>query len=406
MRAAAPKIDRFLRRAATFGLLALVVTACAQQSPRVAQRPETAPTQTQTAAPGPRVAPGAPVRVALLAPRSAGSSRDQALAADLEAAARLAVGDARGPGIELSVYDTGADPARAAQAARSAVADGAAVIVGPLFRATTNAVRPVAQGAGVKVLSFSSDSGTGGDPVWVLGDLPENEVERVLGYAGSQGLRSLALVTPRTEYGALVEAEARRSAGRAGLAVVAAAPYERSPGGVERDVSAAAPQILSSGADAALIADGGAALRTVAAFLAFNDVLQPGVRYLGTGQWGTPGTEAEAPLRGGWFAQPDPAALERFAARFREAYGRAPDPLAGLGYDAVAVVDQLAAEARAAGSDRPFTPQAMTARSYQGARGAFRLTQEGANRRALAVMEVTAGGFVPLDPAPAVAPGS
>jgi hypothetical protein len=61
-------------------------------------------------------------------------------------------------------------------------------------------------------------------------------------------------------------------------------------------------------------------------------------------------------------------------------------------------------ESRNAG---PFEPAAVTARAMPGARGPVRFGADGAARRPLAVVEVTPGGFVVLDPAaPPAAGGS
>ena len=404
MRRAALEIDRMIRRAVLFGGLAAALAACAPQPSAVSPAPS-AGVAPQAAA-SPRVDLSRPVRVALLAPRSAVNSEDQAAAADVEAAARLAAGEAGGPAVDLRVYDTAGRGPTAASAMRRAVSEGAQVVIGPFFRDTTNAVRPVAEETGAPVLSFSSDSAAGDPPVWVLGDLPEASVERIVGYAAGRGAGAIALVRPETEYGRLVETALREAAPRVGARVVETVPYVRSAQGVEAAAESGAQRILASGANAALIADGGLALRTVASFLAFHDVLQPQVRYLGTALWATPDIAAEAPLRGGWFAAPDPQRLAAFEARFREATGRDPHPLAAFGYDAMRAVSTFAARARSAGSDRPFTAEAIAAvPRIDGARGAFRLTPGGENRRALAVLEVTEGGFALLDPAPGVLAG-
>jgi ABC-type branched-subunit amino acid transport system substrate-binding protein len=405
MRAHAPKIDRSLRRAAVAAVLALALGACAGQQRSAVSAPPAPTGPVAYAGASPQVDMTRPAPVALLAPLSGSDSADQAAAADVEAAARLAAAEARGAGIDLRVYDTGGSAAGAADAARRAIAEGAAILIGPFYRATTDAVRPAAESAGTPVLSFSSDIAVAGAPIWVLGDLPGREVDRIVAYAASQGIGSLAVIYPQTEYGQLVNRETARAAARQGVAVVSTLPYPRSFEGVQAATEAGAPDILASGATGAVLADGGPALRAVGAFLAYHDVLQPQVRYLGLSQWNTRDTLAEAPLRGGWFAAADPAAEADFAARFQAATGRAPHPRAGFGYDAVRAVDAMLAAARAAGTDRPFTPQAITApQGFRGARGAFRLTPEGGNSRALAVMEVGDGEFIVRDPAPAVAP--
>jgi hypothetical protein len=185
--------------------------------------------------------------------------------------------------------------------------------------------------------------------------------------------------------------------------VVATLPYQRSFEGVQTALGEGAGRIRASGAQAVVIADGGDALRAVGAFLAYNDVMQPELRFLGLGQWDNPATRAESVMHGGWFAAADPDVGADFRARFAEANGRAPNPLAALAYDAVNAVEVMAARGAGEGFDAATIADPQ---GFDGARGAFLLTPEGTNRRALAVLEVGSAGFRVLDPAPGFAPGS
>jgi ABC-type branched-subunit amino acid transport system substrate-binding protein len=339
--------------------------------------------------------------VALLAPLSSPEPRAQAQARDLEAAARLAASEL-GPLVELRVFDDGADPARAQQAARAAVEGGASVIIGPLFSAQTSAVRAVAEGTATPVLSFSSDSAAGRPPVWVMGDLPENEVDRVLAYASANGMRSVAVIRPQNDYGALVERAANARAPRRNVAVLGALTYPRSAEGVQDAVGQGAASVKAAAPRAALIADGGPALRLVASYLAFGDVVQPQTQYLGLGLWDDdPEIARESALQGAWFAAADPAASQIFASRFQAAAGRAPGPVAGFAYDAVVAIGALLRDARALGVEHPFSAEAITRpQGFAGSRGAFRFRADGGNERALAVFEVQPSGFLVRDPAP------
>ena len=89
---------------------------------------------------GPAINPNAPVSVALLVPRGSGNAGDDALADSLEKAARLAVAGLDGVQIDLRVYGTAAQPARAQEVALQAVAEGAKIILGPVYAENANAV--------------------------------------------------------------------------------------------------------------------------------------------------------------------------------------------------------------------------------------------------------------------------
>jgi len=150
--------------------------------------------------------------------------------------------------------------------------------------------------------------------------------------------------------------------------------------------------------DAILLADGGDRLRSVAALLEFFDVDPETTRFLGTMRWqADPRVLAEAALQGGWFAAPEPDNLAAFERRFRDIFGRTPDPLAALAYDATALAVVVARDL----GDRSFaTDSLINAQGFAGATGLFRLRADGLADHGLAVLEVRGGTTRTLDPAP------
>src|SRR6202789_3343909 len=74
-----------------------------------------------------------PVRIGVLLPFSNGSAATRALASSMLKAAQLALFDAKNPDIVLITADEGGTAEAAANGARSLLAQGAEVIVGPLF---------------------------------------------------------------------------------------------------------------------------------------------------------------------------------------------------------------------------------------------------------------------------------
>ena len=89
------------------------------------------PIDTTAGRTGPAINTSAPVPVALLVPRGSANASDEVLARSLENAARLAIADLGDVAIDLRVYGTAGAAASAQQAALQAVADGAAIILGP-----------------------------------------------------------------------------------------------------------------------------------------------------------------------------------------------------------------------------------------------------------------------------------
>ncbi len=99
--------------------------------------------------------------------------------------------------------DTGDTPERATQAAQHAVAEGAQLMLGPLFAPSVAAVAPIAAAAHLTVISFTTDAAQASGNVYVMGFLPSLEVQRIVGFAQRQNVHSFAMLAPDNAYGAL-----------------------------------------------------------------------------------------------------------------------------------------------------------------------------------------------------------
>lgn len=391
-------VTRFLRLGAAIGAVALAA-ACSTAPPPQPQATSAQPQQqqAQSTPSRPTVDPNAPILVALLAPTTASGERTRAAAQDLTAAAQMARRDHAPANLAMKIYDTQGTQAGAAAAASQAVAEGAALIVGPLLGTNAAAVGPIAKAAGVNVLSFSNDATVAGDNVWVLGQLPGEELRRVMGYAASQGVGSVAVAYPTNRYGELIASEAATAGASVGVVVGPYVPYERSFQGIERAAKEGAGAIRGQ-SDGVLIADAGDALRSAAAFLSYYDVSPRNYKYLGTSRWADPKNTKENALIGGWFAAVDPDLQAGFDAKFASAIGRAPSPLAGIAYEAVQAASDMLNDASRSDDATPFDAEAITdPRGHSGVSGSFRLLPDGRNQRSLAVLEVTDTGFFVID---------
>lgn len=393
-----PGVLSWLALAAGLGL-----AACGPgpDAPRRAATPQTQPqTLPEAAGRNAVVNPQRPVTVALLAPLGAAAEGAAAGQAIVDAA-RMAMTDLSDPALTLSVHDTRATPDGARAAAEAAVAEGAALILGPLFGKNARGVGEVARRAGINAVSFSNDSSVAGGPVFVSGFLPENEAERIVGYAASQGHDRLAVFHPDTGYGRAGLRGAERAAGTSGARVVTSLGYPRSFEGIQNSAGSFSSAAMSAGANAVLIPDSDQALRSAVAFLDYGGLDPARVRYLGLGQWDDPATLREAALEGGWFPSPDPNRFDSFARLYAQRHGQRPPLVAVLGYDGVQIAGQLLSEARQAGSRTPFGRAELTrSRGFQGVLGPVRFEPDGSNRRAMAVLEVGAEEFRVIDPAP------
>jgi ABC-type branched-subunit amino acid transport system substrate-binding protein len=233
------------------------------------------------------------------------------------------------------------------------------------------------------MIAFSTDSSVAGRGVYLLSFLPESDVNRIVDYAAGTGKRSFAAFLPENAYGNVVEAAFKQAVARKGGRVVAFEKYS--------DPAASARTFAQSltGADSLLLADDGDALVGVADALAANGADLKRLQLLGTGLWDNPRVFANANLRGGLYAAPDPTGFRSFSGRYRAKYGGDPVRTATLAYDGVALV---AALARTQGGQR-FASDVLTNPSgFAGIDGLFRFRSDGTNERGLAVMRVAPGG--------------
>lgn len=366
-------------------LAVVALAACGKTvtaPPPVAQAPEPAPTAVQPVA--------QTVKVALLLPLSGQNAQiGQAM---LEAA-QLALFDLAGDRFELLPRDTKGTPPGAAEAARQSIAEGARLILGPLFGAEVAAVKPVAINAGVDVLAFTNDWTQAGGGTYVMGFVPADQVNRVAGFARSRGISRFVALAPRNPYGDAVVSALQSASQRLGIS----AQVERYEQTVT-DLSLPARQVPPQ-SQAVLLAEGGQRAQGLAAALAANGSSPQQVKFLGTGLWDDPTLGQEPALVGAWFAAPAPQSRADFEGRFERTYGRKPPRIATLAYDATAIATVLAKMGSPAA---PFDRAALTnPGGFEGIDGLFRLRDNGMVERGLAVLEVTPTGSRVLDPAPA-----
>ncbi len=146
-----------------------------------------------------------------------------------------------------------------------------------------------------------------------------------------------------------------------------------------------------------LVPDGGDEIRNLAPLMAYYDIDNSKVRYLGSAQWNDPELSREPALHGGWFAAPSPQTRRAFEQRYRAVFGGPPAGLASLAYDAVSLA---AVMARQPGGPA-FDTQSLTQPSgFAGVDGLFRLMPDGSNQRGLAILRLTPHGIEIEDPAP------
>ncbi len=413
-REAAPRAGGRARRGrAAAGRLCLLAGLAACQAAPVAERPARAPDESTPAAvagpsggapqgtaraadagartaglPAPpsgdaKAAPGG-VTVALLAPLS---GEHVALGEGLRRAAQMALFDIADERFVLRFYDTMGRPDGARRAAARAVEDGARLILGPLFLESVRAASPVAREAAVGVIAFSNDRAAAGPGAFLIGHLPGDQIDRVVSFAASKGIRRFAALVPDNRFGARIIG-ALRAAARANRAAVARVATYRADG---KSIDAAVRELANYGRpggidfEAVLVPSAGDAIQSILARLPYYGVPAGRVRVLGLSTWQELGMAREPSLRGAWYPSAGAARQAGFRQRFETLYGYRPGALAVLAYDAAAVAATLARRAGAAG----LGVGALThPAGFAGMSGLFRFRADGLNERAYAISEI------------------
>ncbi|MBB3861041.1 ABC-type branched-subunit amino acid transport system substrate-binding protein [Novosphingobium hassiacum] len=324
-------------------------------------------------------------RVALLVPMSGASS---AVGQSIANAATMALLDTNAANLRITTYDTAGG---AGVAASRAISDGNKLILGPLLSSDVVAVSTVARAAKVPMITYSNDSAVASRDVFVMGQAPGQSIARVLGFAKSRGLKSVAAIIPTGDYGQRATSALIDSGRAQGVTITAIETYDRGNTSVASAVRRAKDKAPF---DALLIADGSRiALQAATA-------AGKGTKMLGTELWSGESTIARSPtMRGAWFAAVSDARFGKFESSYRSRFGSVPSRLATLGYDSVLLTLNVARNWKP-GSTFP-TAKLYDPQGFIGLDGVFRFAASGMAERAMEIREVAAGTFTTVSPAPA-----
>ena len=327
-------------------------------------------------------------RVALLVPMTGDNA---AVGSSIANASTMALLDTGADNLRITTYDTSTG---AREAARKAVADGNKLILGPLLGDEVSQVLAEARPARIPLISFSNDPVVAAPDVFLIGNVPDQSIERTVAYARTRGANRFAAIVPGGEYGRRAEAGLRSALAKSGGELIAIESYER---GNTSIVSAAQRLKQKGGYDTVLIADS-ARLAALAA-----GELKP----RGTGATQLLGTELlsgdssvnrNVALRGTWYSAVSDTRFKRFSDTYTQRFGSAPYRISTLGYDAVLLTLRVARDWKV-GRTFPVT-QLRDEGGFLGLDGAFRFGANSVIERALEVREVRNGEVVIVVPAP------
>ncbi len=347
----------------------------------------------------------APVKVGLILPLT-GPGQAALVAASMKEAAELALRDLNASHVQLVIRDDKGSPEGAIAATNEVLAEGAELILGPLFAKSVNAATAAARAKAVPIIAFSNDRQVAGSATHLLSFLAGPEVTRVVSYAAQKGKRRYVALFPDDAYGKLVEPSFKEAVARAGGTVVTSLTYPVDTGGRVAAVLAIVKnlhdEILTiegqgNPVDAIFIPGGEDTVQLLGPLLKQANIDTRRIKVIGTGALDTPNVGRDDSFQGAWFASPDPLGFKDYAEKFSRAYGHTPPRISTLAYDATS----LAAALATGPAGGRFIPSALTRPSgFTGVDGLFRLMSDGITDRALAILEVQKFGSTVIEQPP------
>ncbi len=351
-------------------------------------------TTTPTEAPLPGTIGAGGVRVALLLPLSAPGNAGQ-VAQSMRNAAELALAEFANPDIQLIVKDDGGTAQGAQVAAQAAIAEGAEIVIGPLFSNAVAAAGQVTRSRNIPMIAFSTDASVAGRGIYLLSFSPESDVERVITYAASRGKRSFLALLPDNAYGGVVEARFQETLAERRARVVALERYSAEQPQLAEQIKRLAAALRQ--ADSIFIADAADSTPQILQQLAQAGIRPGRLQFIGTGLWDDPKLFTNPNLVGAWFAAPEATGYRAFAQRYKARFGRDPARTASLAYDAVSLI---AALVKTQGPNRFSAEVLMNPSGFAGIDGVFRFKNDGTSERGLAVFEIRGNTTRVISPAP------
>ena len=331
---------------------------------------------------------------------------------DMRRGAELAVFTLGNQDIDLTFHDTSRDVVKSAQ---NAIAQGADVIIGPLFSENTRRVRPMAAAAGIPVLSFSNDSTIAGGGVWLMGQTPEQDVDTVLRKAlaevepidpKARNVPHMAIIAENNDYGQRVSQYAISVLSEKALATADLLTLSPDVLNDEKALKQSIKNLTgwlpasSEGVvktpkyDMVLIAGNVPFSLRVAPVLSWYDLNPEEVQYLGTSTWNTAAILQEPSLMQGWFADAPQANHDRFQQIWLDHFDQPASKHAILAFDAVAMASTLNAS-----SPDTLTASLTNNQGFSGFSGLFRLNLDGRNTRLLEIRQIAANQAEVIVPA-------
>ena len=350
------------------------------------------------------------LRVGLLVPLTGPYA---SLGDEIRRGAEMALFQAANRNVQLLFLDTMGGE-KAADAALTGLKNDVDIFIGPLFTPAVLAARSVISQKQIPMLLLSNNRAVVAPNSWLLGYLPEQQLDGLLGHAVGLGKSKFAIIAQDAAFGQRLLAHATSRLDEFGLRPEAVRILTDAELNDENSLKRAirefsryqppAPDELpaESPFDAVIFAgDPAFALRT-APLLAYYDVGPDRALFIGNALWNQGQLLNEPSLQGGVFAIRPSQFDAKFNSIWQAIWRQNPGELSRLGFDALALVAALSptVDYQTPSLAGQWGQKLVTNKGFQGYSGAFRLLPDGSNVRAYELRQIRNGKSKIIQAAP------
>ena len=344
---------------------------------------------------------GLQLRVGLLVPLTGPYA---ALGDEIRRGAEMALFQAVNKNVQLLFLDTMGGE-KAANAALIGVKNDVDIFIGPLFTPAVLAARSVAAQNQIPMLLLSNNRAVVAPNSWLLGYLPEQQLDVLLGHAVGLGKSKFAIIAQDAAFGQRLLTHAKSRLDDFGLQPEVVRILTEAEVSDENSLKQAirefsryqppAPNALPAASpfDVVILAgDPAFALRT-APLLAYYDLGPDRVLFIGNALWNQDQLLNEPSLQGGVFAIRPSQFDAKFNVSWHAIWQQTPGELSRIGFDALAMVAALSASGdnQTLSSAVQWAQKLVTSNGFQGYSGSFRLLPDGSNVRAYELRQIRNG---------------
>ena len=333
------------------------------------------------------------------------------LGRDIAGGAEMALFQIQDPEIDIVFFDTKGG-LQAEQSARQAVASDVDIVVGPLFTSAVQKARPILAASSIPVLALSNNVQSASPGNWVLGYLPEQQIDHLLGFAVGKNKTRIAILASEDPFGRQILGHAVKRLSQFGLQP--AQTTVLTPAVLADDDSLKeAIRIFSRykkpetdgdplpepAYDVLILAGQPDFILRTAPVLAFYDLDPERVTYLGTDLWTRADLVSEPSLQGSIITQASLPPSGGFEKHWQSVFNKPSNTLVRLGFDAFALIALTkqemtqkvtkSASTQMWNKDIDWRASLIRKQGFQGFSGQFNLLPDGRNQREYELFQIS-----------------